>query len=245
VGEPFVQLIEVTKAFGDRIVVDRVALDVAEGEVVALLGASGCGKTTLLRLIAGLEIPDAGEVWIAGRRVAAMGRNLFPPRARNIGFVFQDLALWPHLTVEGNLEFVLASTRMKKVDRQKRIDEVLRLVHALPFAKRYPAQLSGGEQQRAAIARAIAGRPQLLLLDEPMSSLDADLKTTLCLELATLQSTLKISTVYVTHDREEVTAFAHRVVLMNGGRVEQGGTANRGGVSNQRARTMDGCNSSP
>jgi ABC-type Fe3+/spermidine/putrescine transport system ATPase subunit len=245
VGEPFVQLVEVTKAFGDRIVVDRVSLDVAEGEVVALLGASGCGKTTLLRLIAGLETPDAGEIWIAGRRVAATGQNLFPPRARNIGFVFQDLALWPHLTVEGNLEFVLASARMKKLDRQKRIDEVLRLVHALPFAKRYPAQLSGGEQQRAAIARAVAGRPQLLLLDEPMSSLDADLKAALSLELATLQSTLKISTVYVTHDREDVTAFAHRVVMMHGGRVEQGGTEERRGLANKTCTQHGHVHSSP
>jgi ABC-type Fe3+/spermidine/putrescine transport system ATPase subunit len=221
VGNAFIQLVGVTKAFGNRIVIERVSLDVAEGEVLALLGPSGCGKTTLLRLIAGLEMPDAGEVWIAGKCVAARGQNLLPPRARGIGFVFQDLALWPHLTVEGNLDFVLASARMKRIERQERIDEVLRLVHALPFAKSYPAELSGGEQQRAAIARAIVGRPQLLLLDEPMSSLDSDLKAALSHELATLQKALRITTVYVTHNREEA-ALAHRVVSMDGGRVKPG-----------------------
>ncbi|MBA3356991.1 MAG: ABC transporter ATP-binding protein [Pyrinomonadaceae bacterium] len=220
VANSFIRLVEVTKRFGNRIVVDRVSLDVAEGEVLALLGASGCGKTTLLRLIAGLETPEEGEIWIAGERVAARGHNLLPPRARSIGFVFQDLALWPHLTVEGNLDFVLTSARMKKLERQDRINEVLSLVHALPFASRYPAELSGGEQQRAAIARAIVGRPQLLLLDEPMSSLDSDLKAALSRELATLQEALKITTVYVTHNREEAAALAHRVVSMNGGNVE-------------------------
>jgi ABC-type Fe3+/spermidine/putrescine transport system ATPase subunit len=216
VGDSFIQLVDVTKAFGNRIAVERVSLDVAEGEALALLGPSGCGKTTLLRLIAGLEIPDSGEVWIEGKCVAAGGQNLLPPRARGIGFVFQDLALWPHLTVEGNLDFVLASARMKRLERQERIDEVLRLVHAQPFAKSYPAQLSGGEQQRAAIARAIVGRPQLLLLDEPMSSLDSDLKAALLHELATLQKALRITTVYVTHNREEAAALAHRVVSMDG-----------------------------
>ncbi|MGI9165729.1 MAG: ABC transporter ATP-binding protein [Pyrinomonadaceae bacterium] len=225
-GNSFVRLVEITKRFGNRIVVDRVTLDVAKGEVLALLGASGCGKTTLLRLIAGLETPDSGELWISGKRVAAGGQNLLAPRARGIGFVFQDLALWPHLTVEGNLNFVLASARMKSLERQERIDEVLRLVHALGFAKRYPAELSGGEQQRAAIARAIVGRPQLLLLDEPMSSLDSDLKAALSHELATLQKALNITTVYVTHNREEAAALAHRVVSMKGGRVEQGRESN-------------------
>jgi iron(III) transport system ATP-binding protein len=211
--------VEVTKRFGNRIVVDHISLDLTEGEVLALLGPSGCGKTTMLRLIAGLETPEEGEIWIAGERVAAKGHNLLPPRARGIGFVFQDLALWPHLTVEGNLDFVLASARMKRHERQKRIDEVLQLMHALPFAKSYPAQLSGGEQQRTAIARAIVGRPQLLLLDEPMSSLDTDLKASLLHELATLQKTLKITTIYVTHNREEAACLADRVVSMTGGRL--------------------------
>ena len=136
VADTFVRIAEVTKRFGNRIVVNHVSFDLAEGEAVALLGPSGSGKTTILRLIAGLEVPDDGEVWISGRCVAAAGRNLFPPKDRGIGFVFQDLALWPHMTVEGNLNFVLTSARMKRPERQKRIDEVLQLVHALPFAKK-------------------------------------------------------------------------------------------------------------
>lgn len=219
-ADTLVRLAEVTKRFGNRIVVNHVSLDLAEGEVVALLGPSGSGKTTILRLIAGLEVPDAGEVWISGKCVAAAGRNLLPPQVRGIGFVFQDLALWPHLTVEGNLSFVLESAGMKRTERQQRINEVLRLVHALRFAKSYPAQLSGGEQQRVAIARAIVGRPQLLLLDEPMSSLDSDLKASLLHELATLQQALKITTVYVTHNREEAAVLAHRVVSIKTGVVE-------------------------
>ncbi|HKY44666.1 MAG TPA: ABC transporter ATP-binding protein [Pyrinomonadaceae bacterium] len=219
-GDALIQLVEVTKRFGNRTVVDRVSLNVTAGEVVALLGPSGSGKTTILRLIAGLEKPDSGEVWLAGKRVAANGQNLSPPGSRGIGFVFQDLALWPHLTVEGNLDFVLSCARMKRVDRKQRIEEVLTLVHALPFAKSYPAQLSGGEQQRAAIARAIVGKPQLLLLDEPMSSLDSDLKTSLLHELTALQKALKITSVYVTHNREEAAALAHRVISMNAGLVE-------------------------
>ena len=223
VAECFIQLVEVTKRFGSRVVVDRVSLEVSKGQVVALLGPSGSGKTTLLRLIAGLEVPESGEVWIAGKRVTAGGNNLLPPRARGIGFVFQDLALWPHLTVAGNLDFVLASARIKRIERQERINEVLKLAHALPFANSYPAQLSGGEQQRAAIARAIVGRPQLLLLDEPMSSLDPDLKADLLGELATLQKALKITTVYVTHHRDEASVLAHTVLTMSAGRVAPGG----------------------
>ncbi len=219
-GDSFIRLVEVTKRFGNRTILDRISLDVPEGEVLALLGPSGSGKTTVLRLIAGLEKPDSGEVWIAGKRVAADGQNLLPPRARRIGFVFQDLALWPHLTVEGNLDFVLSPARMKRAARQERIQEVLKLVHAMPFAKSYPAQLSGGEQQRVAIARAIVGRPQLLLLDEPMSSLDTDLRASLLHELTTLQKALKITTFYVTHNREETAGLAHRVVSMNGGRLQ-------------------------
>ncbi|HET9531810.1 MAG TPA: ATP-binding cassette domain-containing protein, partial [Blastocatellia bacterium] len=140
-----------------------VSLDVAEGEVMALLGASGSGKTTTLRIIAGLEVPAAGEVWIAGERVVADGRNLVPPSGRDIGFVFQDLALWPHLTVSESLHFVLASTGVPKAERAKRIAEVIELVRIGAFANSYPAKLSGGEQQRAAIARAIVSRPRLLL----------------------------------------------------------------------------------
>ncbi|MFY9609324.1 MAG: ABC transporter ATP-binding protein [Blastocatellia bacterium] len=218
--ELFLRVADLTMRFGDRTVVDRASLEAGEGEIVALLGASGCGKTTLLRLIAGLETPEQGELWIAGEQVAAGGRNLVPARHRGIGFVFQDLALWPHLTVAGNLAFVLASARVPKSERGKRIEEMLRLTRIESHANDYPAKLSGGEQQRAALARALVGRPRLLLLDEPLSSLDADLKAELLDELERLQRSLAITTVYVTHDRAEARALAHRVVLMARGRVE-------------------------
>ena len=220
--KPFLKLTELTKRFGDRAVVDRASLDAGEGEIVALLGASGCGKTTLLRLIAGLETPDEGEVWIAGERVAAGGRNLVPARRRGIGFVFQDLALWPHLTVAGNLDFVLASAGIAKRERVERIAEILRLTRIETHSDEYPANLSGGEQQRAALARALVGRPRLLLLDEPFSSVDADLKSELLDELVRVQRELAITTVFVTHDRAEAKVLAHRVVLMAKGRIEAG-----------------------
>ena len=219
--EAFLRLIEVTKRFGRRTVVDNVSLDVAEGETVALLGASGCGKTTALRLIAGLEEPDAGEIWIAGERVAANGRNLVPPSARGIGFVFQDLALWPHLNVAGNLEFVLSSARVPKSESAERVDETLRLMRIDRFARSYPGELSGGEQQRVAIARAIIAHPNLLLLDEPMSSLDAELKNDLMAELKSLQSALDATTVYITHDRVEALTMAYRVAQMKNGKITQ------------------------
>jgi ABC-type Fe3+/spermidine/putrescine transport system ATPase subunit len=218
--EPFLKLIELTKRYGDRTVVDHASMEADEGEIVALLGPSGCGKTTLLRLIAGLETPEQGELWIGGEQMAAGGRNLVQARSRGIGFVFQDLALWPHLTVAGNLDFVLASVRVPKSERRKRIEEILRLTRMQGHENDYPGKLSGGEQQRAALARALVGRPRLLLLDEPLSSLDADLKAGLLEELERLQRALSIATVYVTHDRAEATALADRVLLMANGRIE-------------------------
>ncbi len=218
-NSPFLQLIEVTKRYDDQSVVNCVSLDVKEGEIVALLGASGCGKTTTLRLIAGLETPDTGEIWIAGRRVTANGRNLMPPRSRGVGFVFQDLALWPHLTVTGNLKFVLASAKVPKHERAQRIAEILRLVRVERFAQSYPGQLSGGEQQRVALARALIARPRLLLLDEPMSSLDPNLKADLLKELAALQQSLGITAIYVTHHEDEAAALATGIALMVDGRI--------------------------
>ena len=216
-----VRLVNVTKRFGNRVILDDVSFEVAAGEVVALLGPSGCGKTTTLRIIAGLETADAGEVWIAGERVAAKGRNLIPPSARGIGFVFQDLALWPHMTVAESLDFVLASANMPKSERKKRISESLRLARVESFADSYPGQLSGGEQQRAAIARALVAFPRLLLLDEPTSNLDVDLKLELRNELASLQRLLNITTIYVSHDRDEAAALSHRVIVMREGRITQ------------------------
>ena len=217
---PFLKVVDVSKRFADENIIDGVSLEISEGEVIALLGPSGCGKTTLLRLIAGLETPDKGEISIAGKRVSSAARIIVSPPDRNVGFVFQDLALWPHLTVAGNLEFVLRSRGWEKPARRSRIEEVLRLVRIEPLAQRYPSQLSGGEQQRTAIARALVARSQLLLLDEPLSNLDSDLKVTLLQELSALQQELKVTTLYVTHDRAEAATLAHRIALMKRGRID-------------------------
>ncbi len=223
-NDAFLKLVNITKRYGDREVVSNVSIDIAEGDIVALLGESGCGKTTTLRSIAGLETPDEGEIRIGGECVAADGRNLVPAGRRGIGFVFQDLALWPHFTVAGSLEFVLASAKVPKRHRPERIAEALRLVRIESYADTHPGRLSGGEQQRAAIARAIVGLPRLLLLDEPMSSLDTALKSALLAELAALQSSLGITTVYITHDPAEAAALAHSVVIMEKGRIVETGT---------------------
>ncbi len=223
-SEAFVQLVNITKRYGERTVIDSLSLDIAAGDIVALLGSSGCGKTTAIRIIAGLETPDEGEVRIAGECVAANGRNLIPAGRRGIGFVFQDLALWPHLTVAGNLKFVLASSNVPKQLWADRIADSLKLVRIERYADTYPGRLSGGEQQRAAIARAIVSHPRLLLLDEPMSSLDTTLKADLLEEFAALQKLLGITTVYITHDPAEAAALAHGVAMMHEGRIEQTGT---------------------
>jgi len=209
-----------TKRYGSRPVVDRVSLEVASGEAVVILGPSGCGKTTLLRLVAGLDVPDEGEIGLEGRQVARAGRSLVPPHDRRIGFVFQDLALWPHLTVRGNLAFVLGSVGLANAARDERIRDVLALVRIDGLANRYPHQLSGGEQQRAALARTLVGQPRLLLLDEPFSSLDPDLRQALRTELAALQRTRALTTLYVTHDREDARVLADRIVVMRAGRID-------------------------
>jgi ABC-type Fe3+/spermidine/putrescine transport system ATPase subunit len=209
----------VTKRFASHQALDSVTLEVALKESVVVLGSSGCGKTTLLRLIAGLEVPDSGEIWLGDVQVSGPGRSLLPPYRRQIGFVFQDLALWPHLTVAGNLEFVLDALTVPRGARRHRIDDVLKLVRIEGFAARYPHQLSGGEQQRVALARALVGAPRLLLLDEPLSSLDAELRAAMRNELARLQGTLGVTTIYVTHDREDAAVLADRVIEMRAGRI--------------------------
>jgi iron(III) transport system ATP-binding protein len=212
-------IVNVSKRFGSHQALNDVSLDVVAGEAVVILGPSGCGKTTLLRLIAGLDVPDSGEIWLAGVQVSGPRRALVPPHERGIGFVFQDLALWPHLTVQKNLDFVLESAKTPRADRRARTHDVLTLVRIEPLSSRYPHELSGGEQQRVALARALVGQPRLLLFDEPLSSLDAELRETLRAELAGLQRALRVTTVYVTHDREDVAALADRVVEMRAGRI--------------------------
>jgi iron(III) transport system ATP-binding protein len=220
-GQPL-KLVRVTKRVGERTLIDCSSLDIPAGGIVALFGSSGCGKTTMLRLIAGLEKPDSGEIWIGTECVAANGRNRLPPRTRGIGFVFQDLALWPHLTVAGNLEFVLASAGISRRERPDRIAEALRMVRIESLSRQYPARLSGGEQQRVALARALVAKPRLLLLDEPMSSLDEGLKEDLLSEFAALQRTLLITAIYVTHSRSEIAALSCATALMIEGHIQMG-----------------------
>jgi iron(III) transport system ATP-binding protein len=213
---------QLTRRFGSRPVLENLSLDVAPGRLVVLLGPSGCGKTTLLRVIAGLDRPDAGEVWIAGRQVAAAHRNVVPPNQRQIGFVFQDLALWPHMTLEQQLDFVLAGGGTPRPERRARTQAVLALARIQPLAQRRPHELSGGEQQRAALARALVGRPQLLLMDEPFSSLDSELRSAVRADFRRLQQDAQVTTVFVTHDREDAAALADEVVDMRDGRVAAG-----------------------
>jgi ABC-type Fe3+/spermidine/putrescine transport system ATPase subunit len=209
----------VDKRFGSRHVLNRLSLDVVAGRAAVIVGPSGCGKTTLLRLIAGLEVPDSGEIVLNGAKVSGPGRLIVPPNQRGLGFVFQDLALWPHLTVQQNLEFVLGTTVASRAERRRRAQETLRLIRVEQLAARYPHQLSGGEQQRVALARAIVGQPRVLLLDEPLSSLDPALRGVLRNELTGLQRSLALTTVYVTHDREDADVLADRVVEMREGRI--------------------------
>ena len=216
---PAISVRNVTKRFALHQALDSVTLEIGVKESVVILGSSGCGKTTLLRLIAGLEVPDRGEIWLADVQVAGPGRSLLPPYRRQIGFVFQDLALWPHLTVPGNLGFVLDALTIPRAERSRRIDDALKLVRIEGFATRYPHQLSGGEQQRVALARALIGAPRLLLLDEPLSSLDAELRAAMRNELVRIQRTLDATTIYVTHDREDAAVLADRMIEMRAGRI--------------------------
>ncbi len=217
---PFVRLEGITKRFDGRTAVDAVSLVVNEREAVALLGPSGCGKTTILRLIAGLDTPDGGVIELAGRVASRAGCLVLPPRQRAVGFVFQDLALWPHMSVTEHLRFVLDSLKLPGADQRERIDSTLALVHITELAARRPHQLSGGEQQRVAIARAIVGRPRLLLLDEPFSSLDRTLRHELRQHLAELHHRLAVTMVVVTHDIEDAQLLGQRVVHMRAGRID-------------------------
>lgn len=214
-----ITLTDITKRFGSHVALDRVSLDVAVGESTVVLGPSGCGKTTLLRIIAGLEVPEQGQVALNGSPVATASRTLVPPHQRSLGFVFQDLALWPHLTALENLEFVLGSGGTPRADCGRQAREALALVRVDQFADRHPHQLSGGEQQRVALARAIVAKPQILLLDEPFSSMDPDLRAELRSEISRLQRTLALTTVYVTHHPEDAAILGDSVVEMRSGRI--------------------------
>ena len=208
----------IRKRFGQFVALDGVSLDVKAGELVCLLGPSGCGKTTLLRCIAGLEQQDDGSLHLGERDVSKL-----PPQARDYGILFQSYALFPNLTVEQNIAYGL--TNASKDEARRRVAEMLELVGLTGSEKKYPGQLSGGQQQRVAMARALAPSPSLLLLDEPMSALDARVREHLCGELRQLQKSLGITTVMVTHNQDEAMLMADRIAVMNHGRIEQYGTA--------------------
>ncbi|MFN8621473.1 MAG: ABC transporter ATP-binding protein [Chloroflexota bacterium] len=214
----FLELAGVRKVFGDYVAVQGFDLDVGEGEFVSFLGPSGCGKTTTLRMIAGFELPTAGMIRIAGEDV-----SFTPPNRRNVGMVFQSYALFPNMTVEDNIAFGLKMRKESKEDIKQRVPELLELIHLPAAAKKYPYELSGGMQQRVALARALAFRPRVLLLDEPLSALDAKIRVALRHEIRAIQRQLGITTVYVTHDQEEALSLSDRIVVMSQGRVEQVG----------------------
>ncbi|MFM8545502.1 MAG: sulfate/molybdate ABC transporter ATP-binding protein [Vulcanococcus sp.] len=214
-----IQITNVTKTFGDFCAIDHLSLDVATGSLVALLGPSGCGKSTLLRMIAGLETVDCGQVFIQGQEVTSL-----PVQQRHVGFVFQHFALFKHRTVRQNLAFGLELRRWSRDKIHQRVDELLHLVQLGGYGNRYPSQLSGGQRQRVSLARALAVQPQLLLLDEPFSALDAKVRKELRAWLRRLQEETGITTVIVTHDQEEAMEVADRIVVMNEGRIEQIGT---------------------
>ncbi len=207
------------KSYRETLVVRDVDLEIDEGEFVVLLGPSGCGKTTTLRMIAGLTQPTTGSISIGDADETSL-----PPRKRNVGMVFQDYALFPNMTVAENIGFGLVERRVPRPEIARRIAAMLALIRMEDYSARYPAQLSGGQQQRVALARALAYEPRVLLMDEPLGALDQKLREEMQRELARIQRSLRITTVFVTHDQQEAMTLADRIVVMNHGRIEQCGT---------------------
>ena len=216
---PYLRIRDLTKRFGTFTALKDISLDVQEGEFVCFLGPSGCGKTTLLRAIAGLDVQTTGTIEQAGRDISSL-----PPAQRDFGIVFQSYALFPNLTVDRNIAYGLENKGLARPDITVRVAELLKLVGMPEQGVKYPAQLSGGQQQRVALARALATSPGLLLLDEPLSALDAKVRVHLRHEVRTLQERLGVTTIMVTHDQEEALTMADRIVVMNQGVIEQIGT---------------------
>jgi ABC-type Fe3+/spermidine/putrescine transport system ATPase subunit len=213
---PGVRLEGLTKRFGKTVAIENINLDIQDGEILTFLGPSGCGKTTTLRCIAGLLIPDEGDVYLGDERVT----NL-PPEKRKLGLVFQNYALWPHMTVFQNLAFGLELRKVPKAEIRQRIEQSLALVRLSGLHERFPRQLSGGQQQRVALARALVLEPRLLLLDEPLSNLDAQLREEMRFELRELQKNLGITSVYVTHDQAEALVLSDRIAILQAGELVQ------------------------
>ena len=219
-SDSFLEIKNLTKSFTPGEVVLRgINLKIEKGEFVTLLGSSGCGKTTTLRIIAGLEQPDSGSVWLEGQDVTAL-----EPNQRDVNTVFQNYALFPHMNVADNIGYGLKIRKVPKAEIKKKVKEMLELVQLEGYEKRKPSELSGGQKQRVAIARALANNPRVLLLDEPLGALDLQLRRAMQLELKRLQKKLGITFIYITHDQEEAINMSDRIVVMNQGRFEQIGT---------------------
>jgi len=214
-----IHLKDIVKRFGTLEAVSHVSLDIRDGELFTLLGPSGCGKTTILRLIGGFHKPDQGEVYFGEKEVSSV-----PPYLRNIGMVFQNYALWPHMTIFDNVAYGLKLKRVPKKEMGQRVDKVFSMVNLTGLEKRYPGQLSGGQQQRVALARALVLNPDVLLLDEPLSNLDAKIRQTVRAEIRKLQNELAITSIYVTHDQEEALTISDRIAVLDRGAVQQLGT---------------------
>lgn len=210
----------ISKRFGDVTVVDQLNLTLRNGEFVSLLGPSGCGKTTTLRMIAGFIVPTAGTIDLDGRRLSSEYESL-PPEKRRMSMIFQSYALWPNMTVEQNVAFGLKMRKVPKEEMRKRVAEILDVVHLSQLAQRYPNELSGGQQQRVSLARALVVKPEVLLLDEPLSNLDANLREEMRSEIRRLHNEFGITSIYVTHDQAEAMTTSDRIAVMNGGRIEQ------------------------
>ena len=214
-----IQLKNIVKRFGTLEAVSHVSLEIKDGELFTLLGPSGCGKTTILRLIGGFHKLDQGEIYFEGKPVSSL-----PPYERNIGMVFQNYALWPHMTISDNITYGLKLKKMPKTEISDKVAHVLKLVNLTGLEKRYPGQLSGGQQQRVALARALVLNPDVLLLDEPLSNLDAKIRIQVRAEIRKLQKELGITTIYVTHDQEEALTLSDRIAVIDRGKLQQLGS---------------------
>jgi len=222
---PTVQVQGVRKSFGKVVALDHINLTAEDGKITVLLGPSGCGKTTLLRCIAGLEKPDLGEILLDDDLLTSTKKHVFiPPEKRDIGMVFQSYALWPHMKVFDNIAFPLKLRKIPKTEIKERVERVLDLLRLSGLQHRYPSELSGGQQQRVALARALVQEPKVLLLDEPLSNLDAKLREHTRFELRDLQRKLKITTIYVTHDQAEAMVLSDKMVVMDAGKIQQVGS---------------------